>query len=97
MNIEKGQARKSEGKKKGVLGRGHFRSKGLRTSLVRELLWPKLRKQKRLIGDETSKIIKGHTTKSLMSNGEEFGLYVKYTGKPLGNFNLVSKIISFMF
>lgn len=32
-----------------------------------------------------------------MSNGEAFGLYVKYIGKPLGNFNLVSKTISFMF
>lgn len=58
MNIEKGQARKSERKRKGVLGRGHFRSKGLRTSLVRELPWPKLRKQKRLIGDETSRSLR---------------------------------------
>lgn len=32
-----------------------------------------------------------------MSNDEAFGFYAKYTGKPIGNFKLVSKIISFMF
>ena len=48
-----------------------------------------------MVGDKATEIIKSHTTKSLISDGKKkknIRFYVKYNGKPLGDFKFMGKI-----
>ena len=47
-----------------------------------------------MVGDKATEIIKSHTTKGLISYGKKkkIKFYVKYNGKPLGDFKFLGKI-----